>query len=393
MSLRLSVYNKSIDQQTFTNIYTTWMSHSTTVTLSTSAGSAYPTTHYNVSWRIFYYSHNGEGADPYFFNYKYHQTSVTVEETEQSYTADKQGKMFTDWFFEAIVEEVRIFIKYDLNGGTNRIGGSEENIYYRHGNSFTLPTNITKTGYTLSGFEGPFSGIGQPGTVKLINVRGDRNIKANWTINRYLLTYEANNGTLRGDDYTSGGNYIHGTNIILPTSREKTGYRFNNFSVTGSTYTSLSTSFTLTGHTTVTANWTITQYTVTYLSTTTPNHFDFTPPSASFDYGTLLTNTVITFPITTPRVIGEVYSFEKWTYGGSDLGDSRLPPENINLEANWTSTDNDEIQMSELSSVFDPSSSFQNIKISNYFNRLKLDDSSQRENVDFFNKLKGRGTF
>ena len=49
--------------------------------------------------------------------------------------------------------------------------------------------------------------------------------------------------------------------------------------------------------------------------------------------------------------------------------------------------------MSELSSVFDPSSSFQNIKISNYFARLKLNDSSQRENVDFFNKLKGRGTF
>ena len=212
-------------------------------------------------------------------------------------------------------------------------------------------------------------------------------ITANWTIRQYTLTYNDNNGTL--SDGTPAGDYNYNTTIDLPTTKEKMGHTFSHFTNNNGDTIS-GDSFSLpASDTRVIAYWTIRQYTVTYLSI--PVHFDFTSTPMLYDYNTLLRHTTI--DISTPRVIGEVYSFEKWTYGGSDLGESRLPPENINLEANWNSTDKDEIQMSELSSVFDPSSSFQNIKISNYFDRLKLNDSSQRENVDFFNKLKGRGTF
>ena len=322
MSLQnLYIHRKSIDHPPFSPfdiIYNNFYlgSHSTTVTLSTSEGTGniYPTTHYNVLWEIWYYSYDNKNDDD--FNYKYIKSSETVTNTTKSYIADTKGKTYTNWFFEASVVEVKIFISYNLNGGTNRIGGSEEKIHYSHNDAFTLPTNITKTGHTLSGFEGPFSGSGivLPRTVQYIRVRKAPTIYAKWTIN---------------------------------------------------------------------------QYTVTYLST--PDHFDFTSTPNSYDYNTPLTATTIAIPI--PRVIGEVYSFEKWTYNGSDLGERRLPTNDINLVANWTSTDKDEIQMSELSSVFDHSSSFQNIKISNYFDRLKLYESSERENVDFFSKLKGRGTF
>ena len=206
------------------------------------------------------------------------------------------------------------------------------------------------------------------------------------TIKQYTLAYTGG-GTLSGG--TGAGNHNYGATIDLPTTNTKTGYTFSHFTNNNGDRIS-GDSFSLpASDTTVTAHWTINRYTVTYLSI--PDHFDFTSTPTLYDYNTLLRHTTIDIP--TPRVIGEVYSFEKWTYGGSDLGESKLPTENINLVANWNSTDKDEIQMSELSSVFDPSSSFQNIKISNYFARLKLNDSSQRENVDFFNKLKGRGTF
>jgi hypothetical protein len=506
------------------------------ITLLTSDRSSYQDTtiyssaNHNVRYRIWYYAHNGPD-DTYWLTYEYNQSDVVVAQTEINYRIQTKEKIYTEWFFEAIKEEVTIFILYNLNGGTNRIGGSEGNRYYSHDNSFTLPTNITKTGYTLSGFEGPFNGIGQPGTVKSINVRGNPNITANWTIKQYTLdytgggtlsggtpagdynynttidlpttkektghtfshftnnngdtisgdsfslpasdttvianwttniyelTYNTNGGTLNGgspegnyyydepitlpaaktktghtfNNFTnnngeiisgtsftvpasnttvtanwtiniyeltyntnggtlnggsSEGDYNYNTTIDLPTTKEKTGHTFNNFTINGNIISGDSFSLPA-SNTTVIANWTIKQYTVTYLSI--PDHFDFTSAPILYDYNTLLTDTTI--DISTPRVIGEVYSFEKWTYGGSDLGDSRLPTENINLVANWNSTDKDEIQMSELSSVFDPSSSFQNIKISNYFDSLKLNDSSQRENVDFFNKLKGRGTF
>ena len=361
------------------------------ITLLTSDSSSYTdttiysSTNHNVRWKIWYYAHNGPD-DTYWLTYEHTQPDVVVAQTEINYRIQTKDKIYTEWFFEAIKEEVTIFILYNLNGGTNRIGGSEGNRYYSHDNSFTLPTNITKTGYTLSGFEGPFNGIGQPGTVKSINVRGNPNITANWTIKQYTLDYTGG-GTLSGG--TPAGDYNYNTTIDLPTTKEKTGHTFSHFTNNNGDTIS-GDSFSLpASDTTVIANWTIKQYTVTYLSI--PDHFDFTSTPILYDYNTLLRHTTIEIP--TPRVIGEVYSFEKWTYGGSDLGESRLPTENINLVANWNSTDKDEIQMSELSSVFDPSSSFQNIKISNYFDSLKLNDSSQRENVDFFNKLKGRGTF
>ena len=287
----------------------------------------------------------------------------------------------TDWVFRPS-DTIKQYTLAYTGGGTLSGGTPAGN--HNYGATINLPTTKNKPGHTFSHF-----------TKDEVIISGDSFslpasdtiVTAHWTIRRFSLTYTPNDGTLSGG--TGAGDHNYGATIDLPTTKEKTGHTFSHFTNNNGDTIS-GDSFSLpASDTRVIAYWTIRQYTVKYLST--PDHFDFTSTSMLYDYNTLLRNTTI--DISTPRVIGEVYSFEKWTYGGSDLGDSRLPPENINLEANWTSTDNDEIQMSELSSVFDPSSSFQNIKISNYFNRLKLDDSSQRENVDFFNKLKGRGTF
>ena len=272
-------------------------------------------------------------------------------------------------------------LTYNDNNGTLSDGTPAGD--YNYGATIDLPTTKEKTGHTFSHFTNNNGDTISGDSFSL--PASDTRVIAYWTIRRFSLTYTGG-GTLRGG--TDAGYHNYGATIRLHTTNTKTGYTFKNF--TKDEVIISGTSFSLpASNTTVTANWKINRYTVTYLSI--PDHFDFTSTPTLYDYNTLLRHTTIDIP--TPRVIGEVYSFEKWTYGGSDLGENRLPPENINLEANWNSTDKDEIQMSELSSVFDPSSSFQNIKISNYFDRLKLNDSSQRENVDFFNKLKGRGTF
>ncbi len=286
----------------------------------------------------------------------------------------------TDWVFLSS-DTIKQYTLAYTGGGTLSGGTGAGN--HNYGATIDLPTTKNKEGHTFSHFTNNNGDTISGDSFSL--PASDTTVTAHWTIRRFSLTYTGG-GTLRGG--TDAGYHNYGATIRLHTTNTKTGYTFKNF--TKDEVIISGTSFSLpASNTTVTANWKINRYTVTYLSI--PDHFDFTSTPTLYDYNTLLRHTTIDIP--TPRVIGEVYSFEKWTYGGSDLGDSRLPTENINLVANWTSTDNDEIQMSELSSVFDPSSSFQNIKISNYFNRLKLDDSSQRENVDFFNKLKGRGTF
>jgi hypothetical protein len=283
------------------------------------------------------------------------------------------------FFFQDTINQYKL--EYNANGGLLAGGTPAGN--YNYDATITLPTSNTKTGYTFS----YFIKSGEIITGASFNLpASDTTLKAIWTIRQFSLTYNTNGGLLSGG--TAAGNHNYNSTITLPTSKTKTGYTFSNFTKNGTIINSVS--FNLPANaTTVTANWIINQYTVTYLST--PDHFDFTSTPNSYDYNTPLTDTTITIPI--PLVIGEVYSFEKWTYNGSDLGELRLPAENINLVANWTSTDKDEIQMSELSTVFDNSSSFQNIKISNYFDRLKLDEPIDRENVDFLSKLKGRGTF
>ena len=287
----------------------------------------------------------------------------------------------TDWVFRPS-DTIKQYTLAYTGGGTLSGGTPAGN--HNYGATINLPTTKEKTGHTFNNFTK--DGVEISGTSFSLPA-SNTTVTANWTIRQYTLTYNDNNGTL--SDGTPAGDYNYGATIDLPTTKEKTGHTFSHFTNNNGDTIS-GDSFSLpASDTRVIAYWTIRQYTVTYLSI--PDHFDFTSTPTLYDYNTLLRHTTIDIP--TPRVIGEVYSFEKWTYGGSDLGENRLPPENINLEANWNSTDKDEIQMSELSSVFDPSSSFQNIKISNYFDRLKLNDSSQRENVDFFNKLKGRGTF
>jgi len=273
-------------------------------------------------------------------------------------------------------------LTYDNNGGT--LSGGTLAANHNYNATITLPTTKQKTGYTFNYFTK--NGAIISGTSFSLPA-SNTIVKAIWTIKQYRLAYDNNGGTLSGG--TPAGNHNYGAPITLPTTKQKTGYTFNYFTKSGAIISGTSFSLPASNTTTVKAIWTIKQYTVTYLSF--PYHFGFTSTPNSYDYNTLLTDTIITIPI--PRVIGEVYSFEKWTYNSSDLGESRLPPENINLVANWTSTNKDEIQMSELSTVFDNSSSFQNIKISNYFDRLKLDEQIDRENVDFLSKLKGRGTF
>ena len=266
---------------------------------------------------------------------------------------------------------------------------------YPFGTTINLPS-VSKIGHTFQHFDVTIRNSG--GTVTTDTTTDsvysvpEANLRftAIFTINTYTYNFTSNVGDMLGGPFTSPGYYDYGTGIVLPIM-SRTGYTFINFTIDEIRISGNSLSLPA-KNTEVVSNWNINEYLVFYLSITPP-HFNFTPSSGIYDFNTLLTATIIN--IDPPRVIGEVYSFDKWTYNGYDLGTTRLPTDNINLQANWNSSNKDEIQINELSIVFDnfQIDYYENIRISNYFDQLQLSSPSDKKDVKFSTKLKGKGTF
>ncbi|MBR3798646.1 MAG: InlB B-repeat-containing protein, partial [Bacteroidales bacterium] len=91
---------------------------------------------------------------------------------------------------------------------------------YEFGKGATLPTDVTKTGYTFEGWYSNTSYIG--GTVSSIadNDMGDKQFWAKWTINEYEVAATAENGTVEGT-----GSYEYKSTATLKAVPNE-GYEF-----------------------------------------------------------------------------------------------------------------------------------------------------------------------
>ncbi len=174
-------------------------------------------------------------------------TSIGITETgDKTYYAKWTANTYT--------------VTLNKNGGTINSGNITS---YTYGRGATLPTNVTKTGYTFGGWytNSNFSGsrVTSIGTTET----GNKTYYAKWTANTYTVTLNKNGGTINSGDVTS---YTYGIGVTLPTSVTKEGHTFggwyNNSSCTGIAVTSISS--TETGNKTYWAKWDIIGYTVTF---------------------------------------------------------------------------------------------------------------------------------
>ncbi|MBR4115136.1 MAG: InlB B-repeat-containing protein, partial [Bacteroidales bacterium] len=103
------------------------------------------------------------------------------------------------------------------NEGTINEGNVET---YEFGKGATLPTDVTKTGYTFDGWYSNTSYVG--GTVSSIadNDMGDKQFWAKWTINEYEVAATAENGTVEGT-----GSYEYKSTATLKAVPNE-GYEF-----------------------------------------------------------------------------------------------------------------------------------------------------------------------
>ena len=105
------------------------------------------------------------------------------------------------------------------NGGT--IADGKDVTGYTYGVGATLPTDVTRTGYTFKGWYDNESLIGSPVTAIGGTEMGNKEYWAKWEINQYTITVKPENGKA---DITITQDY--GTPITAPTLTRE-GYQFN----------------------------------------------------------------------------------------------------------------------------------------------------------------------
>ena len=104
------------------------------------------------------------------------------------------------------------------NGGTINNGNVTE---YTYGVGTTLPTDVTRTGYTFKGWYDNESLTGSPVTAIGGTETGNKEYWAKWEINQYTITVKPENGKA---DITITQDY--GTAITAPADPTREGYTF-----------------------------------------------------------------------------------------------------------------------------------------------------------------------
>ena len=203
-------------------------------------------------------------------------------------------------------------------------GSSSQSINGEHkaGTNIVL-TTPTREGYTFIGWE-VVSGdsIVSGNTITIGST--DTTIKAKWQIDKVNINYNLNGGT-SGSSAPTEGNY--GT-IVTVSKPSKIGYTFTNWTVSGTGASINDTSLTIgTSDVTLTANWTINTYTITY--NLDGGTFQNDMPTQA-EYGS-------TIVLENPTREG--YVFAGWTVSGNNTilsGDNlTIGDGNITLTSEW----------------------------------------------------------
>ena len=194
-------------------------------------------------------------------------------------------------------------VTLNTNGGT--IADGKDVTGYTYGVGATLPTDVTRTGYTFKGWYDNENLTGSPVTAIGGAETGNKEYWAKWEINQYTVTVKPENGKA---DITITQDY--GTPITAPTLTRE-GYTFKGWDKKIPETMPAE-------NITVKAQWEINQYTITF---DTNGGSEIAPITQ--DYGT-----EITAPDNPTR---KGYTFKGWD---KEIPET-MPADNITVKAQW----------------------------------------------------------
>ena len=195
-------------------------------------------------------------------------------------------------------------VTLNTNGGT--IADGKDVTGYTYGVGATLPTDVTRTGYTFKGWYDNENLTGSPVTAIGGAETGNKEYWAKWEINQYTITFDTNGGseiTPITQDY--------GTEITAPADPTRKGYTFKGWDREIPKTMPAE-------NITVKAQWEINQYTITF---DTNGGSEIAPITQ--DYGTEITD-----PDNPTR---KGYTFKGWD---KEIPET-MPAENITVKAQW----------------------------------------------------------
>ena len=199
-------------------------------------------------------------------------------------------------------------VTLNTNGGT--IADGKDVTGYTYGVGATLPTDVTRTGYTFKGWYDNENLTGSPVTAIGGTEMGNKEYWAKWEINQYTITFDTNGGskiTPITQDYE--------TAITAPDNPTRKGYTFKGWDKEIPETMPAE-------NITVKAQWEINQYTITF---DTNGGSEIAPITQ--DYGT-----EITAPDNPTR---KGYTFKGWDKKIPET----MPAENITITARWKDTE------------------------------------------------------
>ena len=245
------------------------------------------------------------------------KTTATVgygSAVEAPAVPEKAGYTFAGWllgetaydFATAVKSDIALKAAWTVNQYTitfDTDGGSEiAPIVLDFGAAVTAPAAPTKEGYTFAGWDKEI-----PATMPIEGVT----VKALWEINKYTVTFDADNGT---KIVTVTVNY--GASVNRIPDPEKAGYTFAGW-LLGETAYDFATA--VKSDIALKAAWTVNQYTITF---DTNGGSEIAP--ITLDFGA-----AVTAPVA-PTKLGHLFA------GWDKVIPATMPAENVTIKAAWT---------------------------------------------------------
>ena len=261
---------------------------------------------YTVSFNLGYSTTETIPSRTVYYNGDYGTLPVPAERTGYTFAGWYTSTEYTDLVTETTVfgetANKTLYAKWDVNSYILTFKNGEETVKSEsvaYGSVITTPTAPQKEGYTFSGWEGYNAGMTMPAQ--------DLTLAAIWEVNQYTITFNTDGGST-----VAAITQDYGSDITAPADSTKVGYTFAGWDVEIPETMPAK-------NVTITATWTINQYTIT---------FDTDGGSAiaaiTQDY-----NTEVTAP-EDPEKTG--YTFVGW----SPAIPNTMPGKNVTVTAQWT---------------------------------------------------------